>query len=212
MKKLIALSLFVILLFTVIVSSPYIFESIYINNKTADNLYNLCKISSGFKNEKLVREYYPVMIFDNENNIILSDTEKDDMLCIYLEASVGIDDFEEQKKILKKSYLEFSGIESAIIGSTGFIYSFYDKTNEKQRCYELFELLLDTSSNMNYEFKNGIYTKYIAFLIDNNDYELLKKVRKERIDFLKNNGIDLWDDEEQSPILGDGAIVLEQDR
>ena len=65
---------------------------------------------------------------------------------------------------------------------------------------------------MNYEFKNGIYTKYIAFLIDNNDYELLKKVRKERIDFLKNNGIDLWDDEEQSPILGDGAIVLDQDR
>ena len=173
---------------------------------TANNLLTLCKISGVFKDEELVVEYYPKLIFDDEANIVPID-EKDEMICAFLEAVLKLDDFEKQKKFLKKSYLSFSNFESATRGGTGFIISYYDETKDKNKCYELYELLLESSSDLNYKFKNAIYTKYIAFIIENNDYVLLEEVRAERIEFLQNNGVDLWGDEEQSSHLGDGSVI-----
>ena len=195
MKKIIILITSLFLLFSLIISLPHLFELIYLNNKTDNNLYKLCEISGFLKNDKLILKYYPQIIFDMEKGETLTNSEKDTLLFNYLDAAVNIDEYVEQKRILKKSFGEFSGIESAITGSVGFVYSFYEKTNDEKKCYELFEVLLDVSSNKDYEFKNGIYTKYIEFLINNNEFDLLVKIRDERKQFLINNGVDMWSDQ-----------------
>lgn len=206
MKKVFIPLLCVILVFLMLFGSPKIFEYIYVNNMTTNNLLILCKISDMFKDEKLVVEYYPELIFDEKTNIVSID-EKNEMICDFLEALLKLEDFEKQKLFLEKAYLSFSDLESATRGGTGFVISYYAETRDKDKSYELYELLLETSSKLDYKFKNAIYTKYIAFIIENGDYELLEEVRAKRIEFLKNNGVDLWVDEEQSAHLGDGTII-----
>lgn len=201
MKKIIALSVSLILVLLLMFFSPYIVEKIYLNNKTTDNLYLLCNVSGFLKNKNLIFEYYPQLVFNDDNNF-LSKTEKDKLLYEYLDTAIEFDDFEKQKEILRNTYLEFSEIEDAMIGSFGFIFSYYEKTNNKENTCELFEVLLDASSDKDYEYKDSVYSKYISFLIDNNEMSLVKELREERIEFLKNNGVDIWDDDQS----GDGSV------
>ena len=136
MKKIFILLLCVTLVFLMLLGTPKIFEFIYVKNKTTNNLLTLCKISGVFKDEKLVVEYYPELIFENKDNTIPID-KKDEMICDFLEAVIKLDNFEKQKSFLKKSYLSFSNFESATRGGTGFIISYYDETKDKNKPFVL---------------------------------------------------------------------------
>lgn len=208
-RKFIVSCFILLLLFAVFYSFPYMVKFNYNRSKELKDLYFLCKVSVFYNKDDFAIEYIPQLITKDENQSFIDDFQRDELLFEYLTSMLELGDFNEQQSALGKCFVLFSNIETAIPYSTNFIFSYYDQSKDLEKSKLLFEILLDASNDMDFEYKNGIYSKYIFFLLKVEDYESVQKVRADRIEFLKSNGVDIWSEDMQSEYLGDG-VILEQ--
>jgi hypothetical protein len=186
---------------------PYIAKVKYNNTRELKDLFFLCQVSAFYNKDEFVLTYVPQLMLEDEEHHIIDDFSKDEVLSQYLDSALELEDVNEQKRVLKESFLWFSGFGTAIPQTTSFIVSYYDITGDIATAKTFFETLLEESENRNFEYKNGVYTRYIAFLLDVEDYEGVQKVRADKIEFLKSNGVDIWSEDDQSEHLGDGATI-----
>ena len=189
MKKSLIIIVSIVLVAISIVSGaiPYIFEFAYNNTNEDKDLYLLCRISVVYNKDDFIIKYIPK--FFNSDKSFGDDIQKDKFLSRYLNSVVKLDDFVEQQNALKDTLVLFSSVETAIPSCTNFIFDFYDRTGDLEKSKNFFEVLLAECGNLHFEYQNGVYIKYMQFLLECEDYKTFEKIKKERIDFLESNGM-----------------------
>ena len=191
-KKFFIVPILIILIFSLLIAIPYISKLIYNSTNEYKALYSLCQISIFYNKDDFIIEYVPQVL--NQNQIYLEDFQKDEFLSQYLNSIFELENFDKKQNALKESLSLFSSVETAIPCSTSAIFDFYNKTGDLESSKKLFEGLLEESENLHFEYTNGVYIKYMQFLLDVEDYKSFKIVKEERNNFLKSNGIVLSED------------------
>lgn len=191
-KKFFIVPILIVLIFSLLIAIPYVSKFNYNSTNEYEALYSLCQISVFYNKDDFIIEYVPQLLNHDQN--YLEDFQKDEFLSRYLNAIFKLENFEKKQIALKESLSLFSSVETAIPISTSLIFDFYNKTSDIETSKKFFESLLEESENLHFEYTNGVYIKYMQFLLDVEDYKSFKIVKEERNNFLKSNGIVLSED------------------
>lgn len=187
-KKFFIVPILIVLIFSLLIAIPYVSKFNYNSTNEYEALYSLCQISVFYNKDDFIIEYIPQLLNHDQN--YLEDFQKDEFLSQYLNSVFELESFDKKQKALKESLSLFSSVETAIPSSTSLIFDFYNKTGDLESSKKLFEGLLEESENLHFEYTNGVYIKYMQFLLDVEDYKSFKIVKEERNNFLKSNGMD----------------------
>ena len=156
---LVVLSMVLLSLFCLV---PNYYKKMYESNKSSKNLYDLCKYIYTFNNNEMILDYYPVLLFDTQYDDYSWEYEKDNMITKLLEKSINYSEFHIFKDVLSKSCVTYSTEEFAEICVVGFIYGYYEQSNNLEETYSLFETAINSFRSIEYKF--SLCSEYAEFV------------------------------------------------
>ena len=157
-NRLFVIIISVILLVSFVFLVPYGLEKIYAFNNNQTVLKILCYSYSITNNDDKILQYYPIMLYDENIQLV----NKDDLLYELLESAVSNKNDNVFIENLTACYKEFSDYQTAVGNCSSIIEMRYETNKDLIFAKKCYKTLIDNSLNPQYRYY--IFSKYNSFL------------------------------------------------